>query len=67
MDADADLEHAADHDDIDVGDYECDDAAAAAAAAAAAIEHDGLVTLTGLRGSCSAASVPPQPQPRFQL
>ena len=26
MDADADLEHAADHDDIDVGDYECDDA-----------------------------------------
>ena len=60
MDADADLENAADNDDIDVGDYECDDDAAA-------VEHDSLVTLTGLRGSCSAVSVPPQPQPRSHL
>ena len=62
MDADADLENATDNDDIDVGDYECDDAAAVVA-----VEHDSLVTLTGLRGSCSAASAPPQPQPRSHL
>ena len=58
MDADADLENAADNGDIDID--ECDDDAAA-------VEHDGLVTLTGLRGSCSGASAPPQPQPRSHL
>ena len=62
MDADANLEHAADDGDIDIDidDVECDDDAAA-------VEDDSLVTLTGLQGSCSAASVPPQPQPRSQL